>query len=230
MRKNKGFTLAEVLLTLGIIGVVASLTLPSLNKNVQGTKAAPALMKSINTLQNALSLGMAQKGLRNLNSYTYVKDIFEENGPLYTTMDFYDPVKVEGKYYEFDSSPGPAQLNHKLLVYTTKDGIDFLLLNEGEMRVNYQINQKMYGGQSFLLYVDIDGYKKGVNTLGVDTFLFLVDSKGIVIPYGGYEWAKYTGLNVLWKTRCNSEKVTLGAACTGSIVDNGGKVIYKMGK
>ena len=84
--KKQGFTLAEVLLTLGIIGVVASLTLPSLNKNVQGTKAAPALMKSINTLQNALSLGMAQKGLRNLNNYTYVKEIFED----INTISFYN--------------------------------------------------------------------------------------------------------------------------------------------
>ena len=31
---KKGFTLAEVLITIGIIGVVAALTLPSLNTNV----------------------------------------------------------------------------------------------------------------------------------------------------------------------------------------------------
>ena len=30
-----GFTLAEVLITLGIVGVVASITLPTLNNNVQ---------------------------------------------------------------------------------------------------------------------------------------------------------------------------------------------------
>lgn len=228
MRKNKGFTLAEVLLTLGIIGVVASLTLPSLNKNVQGTKAAPALMKSINTLQNALSLGMAQKGLRNLNSYTYVKDIFEENGPLYTTMDFYDPIEVVGKYYNYDGSAGPAPLNEELLVYTTKDGIDYLLMTKGDMKTNF-VKAETYGKQGFYIFVDIDGYKKGLNRCGIDTFQLFVDTTGIVIPFGGYEYAKYMGQeDPRWITQCNSEGVTgSGTACAGSIIDNGGKVIYK---
>ena len=33
---NKGFTLAEVLITLGIIGVVAAMTLPALVNHTQG--------------------------------------------------------------------------------------------------------------------------------------------------------------------------------------------------
>ena len=32
---KNGFTLAEVLITLGIVGVVANMTLPTLNNNVQ---------------------------------------------------------------------------------------------------------------------------------------------------------------------------------------------------
>lgn len=34
--RNKGFTLAEVLITLGIIGVVAAMTLPALVNQTQG--------------------------------------------------------------------------------------------------------------------------------------------------------------------------------------------------
>lgn len=33
--KNKGFTLAEILITLGIIRVVAALTIPALIKQIQ---------------------------------------------------------------------------------------------------------------------------------------------------------------------------------------------------
>ena len=33
--KNQGFTLAEVLITLGVIGVVAAMTLPTLLTNIQ---------------------------------------------------------------------------------------------------------------------------------------------------------------------------------------------------
>lgn len=229
MKRNKGFSLVEVLITLGLIGVVASLTLPSMNTNVKYAKAAPGLMKSINTLQNALSLGMAKKGLRNLNSYTYVKELFEVNGPLYTTMDFYDPITVTGKYYNFNGSSGPAPLNEEIQVYTTKDGIDFLLMSAGKMRTNF-VKAEMYGKQGFYIFVDVDGYKKGANRCGVDTFQLFVDTTGIVIPFGGYEYAKYMGNDEpKWITQCNSQGVSgSGTACAGSIVDNGGKVIYKV--
>ena len=36
--KNSGFTLAEVLITLGIIGVVAALTIPTLMTNLKAQK------------------------------------------------------------------------------------------------------------------------------------------------------------------------------------------------
>ena len=35
MRTQKGFTLAEVLITLGIIGIVAAMTIPNLIENYQ---------------------------------------------------------------------------------------------------------------------------------------------------------------------------------------------------
>ena len=49
MKKN-GFTLAEVLITLAIIGVVATLTLPALMNNTQEQQFKTALKKGLNTL------------------------------------------------------------------------------------------------------------------------------------------------------------------------------------
>lgn len=45
MMKKNGFTLAEVLITLAIIGVVATLTLPALMTNTQEQQARTALKK-----------------------------------------------------------------------------------------------------------------------------------------------------------------------------------------
>ena len=45
MKKNKGFTLAEVLVTLGIIGVVAALTTPALIQNVGDAKIEFSFVK-----------------------------------------------------------------------------------------------------------------------------------------------------------------------------------------
>ena len=43
MMKKNGFTLAEVLITLAIIGVVATLTLPALMTNTQEQQSRTAL-------------------------------------------------------------------------------------------------------------------------------------------------------------------------------------------
>ena len=47
MRKNNGFTLAEVLITLGIIGVVAALTIPTLISNTNSRRFASQFKKSL---------------------------------------------------------------------------------------------------------------------------------------------------------------------------------------
>ena len=50
---KKGFTLAEVLITLAIIGVVATLTMPNLIGNYQNRVLMTQLQKTLNTVQNA---------------------------------------------------------------------------------------------------------------------------------------------------------------------------------
>ena len=61
MKKN-GFTLAEVLITLAIIGVVATLTLPALLTNTAEQQAKTALKKGINTLTEAAQMNQAVAG------------------------------------------------------------------------------------------------------------------------------------------------------------------------
>ena len=60
--KKRGFTLAEVLITLAIIGVVSAITLPALNANIGEQQYKTALRKGINTLTEAASLAQAQDG------------------------------------------------------------------------------------------------------------------------------------------------------------------------
>ena len=53
-----GFTLAEVLVTLGIIGVVSAMTLPTLVKNHQRQVYVTQLQKVYNELSQALLIVM----------------------------------------------------------------------------------------------------------------------------------------------------------------------------
>jgi len=52
---KSGYTLAEVLITLGIIGVVAAITLPALIKNYQMKVYENAFKKEYSTIQNAVN-------------------------------------------------------------------------------------------------------------------------------------------------------------------------------
>ena len=52
---KKAFTLAEVLITLGIIGVVAAMTLPTLVNNTEKKELDAQLTKSYSVLQNAIN-------------------------------------------------------------------------------------------------------------------------------------------------------------------------------
>ena len=61
MKKN-GFTLAEVLITLAIIGVIATMTLPSLMTNTAEQQAKTGLKKGINMFQNAVEMNAAAAG------------------------------------------------------------------------------------------------------------------------------------------------------------------------
>lgn len=59
MRVRGGFTLAEVLITLGIIGVVAAMTMPTLMNSTQGAQYKAAYKKALSALSQAVTLNMA---------------------------------------------------------------------------------------------------------------------------------------------------------------------------
>ncbi len=60
VNSKAGFTLAEVLITLGIIGVVAAMTIPTLIANTNSLKFRSQFKKSISTLSQAGRMAQAQ--------------------------------------------------------------------------------------------------------------------------------------------------------------------------
>lgn len=84
MKKN-GFTLAEVLITLAIIGVVATLTLPALLTNTGEQQAKTALKKGINTLTEAAQMNNAIAGF-DYSSLKSVDTKSDEEQSLYALL------------------------------------------------------------------------------------------------------------------------------------------------
>ena len=62
MTKRFGFTLAEVLITLGIIGVVAAMTMPTLMNSTQGAQYKAAYKKALSAISQGVTLNVALDG------------------------------------------------------------------------------------------------------------------------------------------------------------------------
>ena len=59
---KKAFTLAEVLITLAIIGVVAAITIPSVITNTQQQEFKTGLKKAISVINSSITLNIAEEG------------------------------------------------------------------------------------------------------------------------------------------------------------------------
>ena len=73
---KKGFTLAEVLITLAIIGVVAAISIPSVISNSQQQEFKTGLRKAVSVLNSAITMNMALDGespYDNADLFNYLK-------------------------------------------------------------------------------------------------------------------------------------------------------------
>lgn len=89
MKIKSGFTLAEVLITLGIIGVVAAMTIPTLINNTQNAQLIVALKKDASIIYSAFSNVLQDNG-------GSVKGVF--TGDIAASEAFKEAMKANLKY------------------------------------------------------------------------------------------------------------------------------------
>ena len=113
MKKN-GFTLAEVLITLTIIGIVAAMTMPSLLSSIEKGQIGPKLAKAINTLENANRNALQQYDEHSL--VTIAKKINKDD-PQYT---YILDTQVAGSVDAANSK-----------IFRSADGINYIMEGSG---------------------------------------------------------------------------------------------------
>ena len=98
---KRGFTLAEVLITLAIIGVVAAISIPSVISNTQQQEFKTALRKAVSVLNSAITMNMALDGespYDNTDLYNYLSRHMSiiEKANLYNKYYITPPTSTSG--------------------------------------------------------------------------------------------------------------------------------------
>lgn len=175
--KKKGFTLAEVLITLGIIGVVAALTLPTLSTNAQSQANASKLASTVSDLENAFGLIL----MTDSSDPLQLHDMDLSSESLYTKIS--KNMKTNGdttasKEYGADN-PFSGITLPKNTVFMTKSGaMVFIDDKQAEADDDANGNVDKYFGNA---YIDVNGKTKP-NKLGKDVFSFHLGEDGILYP------------------------------------------------
>ena len=164
---SEGFTLAEVLITLGIIGVVAAMTMPTLINNHRKAALENQLKKQYSVLSQALDLWKQETGVIGL-----YKMYATYNGQEYVNSSTFKSqymakLKASGT---MNYEKGPFNFNKtKTMKAEGRTCTPTTLLPDGSS-VCIQIWSGMIS-----VTTDINGPNKKPNAWGHDIFTFVID-------------------------------------------------------
>lgn len=215
---KNGFTLAEVLITLGIIGVVAALTIPTLMQNIQDKELYTATQKTFSVLSNVTQRIVYENSgtlWDNSSSDTTVlsKSITDEYAKYlsYVQEDTSDKIQTNG-WYGYKSNKivsTPVSTRYSLVL---KDGmyLRFLATQNCISPLSTGI-----GNVCGSIIVDVNG-NKSPNMWGRDVQAFDVikDNNGNykLLPCG----PDVSGHNC----SSNSQDITTSQGCTEYVINN----------
>lgn len=163
MLKKNGFTLAEVLITLCIIGLVAALTLPTLSSNLQKYSMETQISKFYSQLNEGIRRFMAVEQVSNINDADFDADKFvrEYMNVKQTCADKNDDACFAKEYTSIkDKSIKASKENF----FTDGEGSDKAYILADGMTFNME---GLASSGPINIYVDVNG-KKGPNVIGYD--------------------------------------------------------------
>ena len=212
------FTLAEVLITLGIIGVVAAMTIPTLVANYQKKETVTALKKAYSQLSQAVKMSELENGDKEywnydlpaetfMNTYLkpFLKDVEQTNGfDIHKTINY--------KYLNGDRITESSVNDKNNSVIKLSDGT--IIFVDG-----WSSGENIYRG----ILVDTNGFKKP-NILGRDLFAFrITPSLGLTpsLEEVDREEALSDKLHMCSKSKSASKS---GYACTLVIMMDGWEI------
>ena len=135
MKRLKGFTLAEVLITLAIIGVVAAISIPSVISNSQQQEFKTGLRKAVSVLNSAITMNMAIDGESPYDN----KDLFRY---LQRHMSIIETYSYLHKKYRVATPKGTSSWGNA--VFYTTDCMRFEFYDANDKVTGDNPNFKLY--------------------------------------------------------------------------------------
>lgn len=210
----EGFTLAEVLITLGIIGIVAALTIPALVANYEKKQTVTQLRKVYADLNNAVRLSEVDNGPMQTWEYSQIKiTSYEDAVPF--IQKYYLPYFKSAKLLK------KTELEDYVIIPSMTEPdkntgwvTNFMVLNNG---VIFSFFFNVPSGYIWCL-ADINGTQKP-NKVGRDIFVFDVYNWTGAVNGNGFRvkfWANYFNDNEYYlrnygQYACNEENTDIYA-------------------
>ena len=223
--KSAAFTLAEVLVTLGIIGVVSAMTVPTLMQNYQRQSYVTQLHKTYNEFTQAFlqykndrnALWLTEAGhTRHQDMMPFMKQYFkvvQECGTTSTPCFASSYKNQNGGTYVVDTMNRDATY-YGVLASGVSFGIMYDALDTGTIYTD---------DFSYKIVVDING-KKGPNIYGRDLFVMYVFPDGVIDVYQANPACRENNSCLSGKTNVTDWRESVAANCasaTGEVWHDG---------
>ena len=181
--KNKGFTMAEVLITLGIIGIVAAMTIPAMLGNYRKKVVENKLKVTYSMISQALQKVQGIYGLdfvpdelsssyenANVNGYSWElsRDVFEHYfAPHFNIAKRYPTQRDSSITLVRANNDAATAVHHNLLYIVT--------LNNGVTLAYQQQNQRVQSSMTWFVMLKPRTEKDYTFIEGKDIFIFRVE-------------------------------------------------------
>lgn len=214
--KKKGFTLAEALVALAVVGVVAAITIPQIAIGVQKKQAGAMLAKAYAQIEQGMQnyvqayndtsadgsfvekwINIPSRDVKTLMTYSGAKHVEEMS-------DYVSIKKVANSIYSSGIKGDKFRFN--------KLPVEFITKIKG---VVIKMGGEIISENDYSVTVDINGFDKKPNAYGSDVFEFTLNRKGYIEPTGKEDW----------REKCGST-ITDGKSCTARVVAEGWKITY----
>ena len=223
-RKRAAFTLAEVLITLGIIGVVAAITMPALIQNYTHSVAETRLKKFYSDMNQAILQSIVDNG--EVESWSYFNnDITDDEGNKVNQSDKNDESfqKYLAPYLKITHKKDAEDADrNKIILYFLADGSAFSFAQHENRDISFYpknpekcIQKKENSGGTCRFVFEFYPINKSPDW----KYLYKKGMEPFLYQWDGNEETLYNDS----RRGCNGEG-RLGSYCTAIIQRNGWKI------